>query len=120
MSSVAVSIIDRSQDLTDEQACEWDIVVNSVPAGWFPREIHPILEQYCRHVVTARRVAKLVQSAESESDLDIGLLDTLYKMQDREGRAITSLATKMKILPQQTIGKVPEKGGLWDALSRPN
>jgi len=98
-------------DLTPEQADEWWAVVERMPADWFPRETHGLLSQYCRHVVTARRVAQLIQSAEGADDLDIQQLDQLYKMQEREGRALSSLATRMRISQQALIDKRTDKPG---------
>ena len=98
-------------DLTPEQADEWWAVVERMPADWFPRETHGLLSQYCRHVVTARRVAQLIKSAEDADDLDIQQLDQLYKMQEREGRALSSLATRMRISQQALIDKRTDKPG---------
>ena len=98
-------------DLTPEQADEWWAVVERMPADWFPRETHGLLTQYCRHVVTARRVAQLVQSEEGAEDLDITRLDQLYKMQEREGRALSSLATRMRISQQALVDKRTDKPG---------
>jgi chaperone required for assembly of F1-ATPase len=94
---------DAPYDLTDEQSTEWWAVVNRMPADWFPRETHGMLAQYCRHVVAARRVAQLVAKAEKATALDIGEYDQLLKMQEREGRAISSLATRMRISQQATV-----------------
>lgn len=94
---------DAPYDLTDEQSQEWWAVVNRMPADWFPRETHGMLAQYCRHVVAARRVAQLVAQAEKEPALDVENYDRLLKMQEREGRAISSLATRMRISQQATI-----------------
>jgi len=101
---------DAPYDLTDEQSDEWWAVVNRLPADWFPRETHPMLADYCRHVIKSRRVAQLVADAENASDLDIDLLDKLYKMAERESRAITSLATKMRISQQSTTNHRADKG----------
>lgn len=94
---------DAPYDLTDEQSEEWWAVVNRMPAEWFPRETHGMLAQYCRHVVAARRCAQLVAACEAESDLDVERYDRLLKMQEREGRAISSLATRMRISQQATV-----------------
>jgi hypothetical protein len=94
---------DAPYDLTDEQTEEWWAVVNRMPAEWFPRETHGMLAQYCRHVVAARRVAQLVSACESEDALDVERYDRLLKMQEREGRAISSLATRMRISQQATV-----------------
>lgn len=105
------------EDLTSDQAAEWRAVVNRMPAGWFPRETHGMLAQYCRHVVAARRVAEMIQSLEEKLEqepvegadkLTIMLgaaktMDRLLKMQEREGRAISSLATRMRISQQATV-----------------
>lgn len=101
---------DAPYDLTDEQAEEWWAIVNRLPADWFPRETHSLLAQYCRHVVAARRVAKLIGSAEGQDEIDIPQLDTLYKMQEREGRAMSSLATRMRITQQATSTHRANKG----------
>jgi chaperone required for assembly of F1-ATPase len=94
---------DAPYDLTDEQSAEWWAVVNRMPADWFPRETHGMLTQYCRHVVAARRVAQLVAKAEKNKTLDLEEYDRLLKMQEREGRAISSLATRMRISQQATV-----------------
>lgn len=94
---------DAPYDLTDEQSTEWWAVVNRMPADWFPRETHGMLSQYCRHVVAARRVAQLIAKAEKSKTLDVDEYDKLLKMQEREGRAISSLATRMRISQQATV-----------------
>lgn len=91
--------------LTDEQAEEWDCVVSRMPADWFPRETHGLLIQYCRHVVTARRVAELIENEQGAEVLDIENYDRLLKMQEREGRALSSLATRMRISQQAKFDK---------------
>ncbi len=96
-------------DLTDEQADEWRAVANSLPADWFGRETLPMLAQYCRHVVASKRVAALVAQCEAGDELDLRDYDRLLKMQEREGRAITSLATKMRISQQSTYDKSKKK-----------
>lgn len=100
---------DAPYDLTDEQTEEWWAVVNRLPADWFPRETHGILAQYCRHVVAARRVAQMIAGAERQEPLDIDALDKLYKMQEREGRALSSLATRMRLTQQTTYDKSKKK-----------
>tara|TARA_R100000365_G_C2748614_1_gene80753 strand:- start:5285 stop:5698 length:414 start_codon:yes stop_codon:yes gene_type:complete len=95
---------DAPYDLTDEQSEEWWAVVNRMPADWFPRETHGMLAQYCRHVVAARRVAQLIADREAQvGALDVEEYDRLLKMQEREGRAISSLATRMRISQQATV-----------------
>ena len=97
-------------DLTDEQGDEWQAVVDDRPADWFTPSNYALLSQYCRHVVTARRVAQLIYAEEASDDLDLTQLDQLYKMQEREGRSMSSLATRMRITQQALVDKRTDKG----------
>lgn len=106
----AVQRPDAPYDLTDEQASEWWAVVNRLPADWFPRETHAMLADYCRHVVKSRRISQLVTDAESKKIIDVDALDKLYKMAERESRAISSLATRMRISQQATSTHRADKG----------
>jgi hypothetical protein len=92
-------------ELTGEQAEVWNQVVNSLPADWFTKGTYPLLVEYCRHVVSSRRVQQLIQAAEQgEPDDESGELyfdvegyDRLLKMAERESRIIASLAVKMRV-----------------------
>lgn len=112
---VATAAVERIQrpdapyDLTDDQAEEWWAVVNRLPADWFPRETHAVLAQYCRHVIAARRVAQLVASCEAEAEIDLDKYDNLLRMQEREGRALSSLATRLRITQQSTMSEKAKK-----------
>jgi hypothetical protein len=94
---------DPPAELTEEQAEEWQAVVNRLPADWFPRETQQLLVQYCRHVVCARRVAQLIARAEAEDEFDIKYYARLLRMQETEGRAISSLATRMRMTQHATV-----------------
>lgn len=100
---------DAPYDLTDEQSEEWWAVVNRLPADWFPRETHALLSQYCRHVVAARKVAQLIGVSEGAAEFDIAQYDQLLKMQEREGRALSSLATRLRITQQSTVSPKTKK-----------
>ena len=111
--SGVVSSIKRSvpaNDLTDEQAFEWRAIVSRMPADWFPRETHGLLAQYCRHVVASRRVAQLITSLEAGDEISIMEYDQLLKMQEREGRAMSSLATRMRISQQAQYNHKKDPG----------
>lgn len=104
-SVVPINGVDRPAPpttLTDEQQAVWLKVVDALPADWFRPESVEVLVQYCRHAVTARRVAELIKQIESEVDFDVEKYDRLLKMQEREGRALSSLATRLRITPQAT------------------
>lgn len=96
---------DAPYELTDEQAEEWWAVVNSLPADWFPRHSHGQLIDYCRHTVKARRVAQLIQAEEDQKAIDVAKLDLLYKMAERESRAASSLATRLRLTQQTQYDK---------------
>ena len=101
---------DAPYNLTDRQVEIWRAIVARLPADWFPRETQDVLTQYCRHVCAAERVAQLVLQAETEGEtLDLDLYDRLLRMQERESRAITSLATKMRITQQATLTEYAKK-----------
>jgi hypothetical protein len=116
-----VSFITRPEppsELSDEQAMEWREVVNRLPAEWFTRETWALLVQYCRHVVAARRIAQLIADFESkDGDLDVAEYDRLLKMQEREGRAISSLATRMRLSQHSSYDKKKKKP--IEAISKP-
>ena len=101
---------DAPYDLTDRQSAIWWAVVNRLPADWLPRETHDVLAQYCRHVAAAERVALLVLYAETDGEtVDIGLYDQVLRMQERESRAIASLATKLRMTKQATVSEYAKK-----------
>lgn len=107
-----VEVVPRQRaphDLIDEECEVWAAVVNNEPADWFSPSTVPLLAQYCRHVVQSRRIAELIEQATGHIDrktrqptLTVEDYDRLLKMQERESRAIASLATKMRIAQQST------------------
>jgi hypothetical protein len=112
---LATAVLERVErqkpphDLQDEEVEVWAAVVGAEPADWFSPSTVPILAQYCRHVVHARRVAELIEKATSDlhpetkqPSLTVSDYDRLLKMQERESRAIATLATKMRISQQAT------------------
>ena len=73
--------------------------------------MHGLLTQYCRHVVAARRIAQLIDEIKGGEDELATKYDNLYKMQEREGRAMSSLATRMRLTQQSTYDpKMAKKG----------
>lgn len=81
-------------ELTADEGAEWREIVRALPADWFPRETHGLLAAYCRHIVSARRVAEMIRTAVSD---DIAALARLLRMQAAQSGALCSLATKMRI-----------------------
>ena len=108
-----ISAVERPQppdELTDEQAFEWRAIVNRMPADWFPRETWPLLIQYCRHIISARRICQVIGKLEQEEDFDFKAYSDALKIQARESQIITTLATKMRISQQSTYDKSKKKG----------
>jgi hypothetical protein len=119
-------------ELTREQAAIWNAIVRAEPADWFPAPTRPVLVQYCRHIVAARRAAEMIKALEASiaemsavdgaNQFAITLsaseeFDRLLKMQERESRVIASLATKMRITQQATTnhrGNRIESKKLWE------
>ena len=95
--------------LTEEQADEWRAVVGRMAADWFPRETHGMLVAFCRHVVAARRVAQLIEAAESAVEFDLLAYDRLLKCQERESRCVASLSVKMRISQSTAYDKTKKR-----------
>jgi hypothetical protein len=38
-------------ELSEDEATEWRAIVDAVPTDWVKHEQHPLLVNYCRHVV---------------------------------------------------------------------
>ena len=96
-------------ELTKEQSAEWIEVVNNLPADWFPTETRALLVQYCRHVVAARFVASLIDRCVAQEPVVVEDYGELLKMQEREGRAISALATRMRMTQQSTYSAKKSK-----------
>lgn len=91
--------------LTDEEATVWDQTVGSEPAELVRPAVHGLLAEYCRHTVRGRRIAEMVGQAERAQPLDVMLLDRLYKMAERESRAASSIASRLRLTPQSTVSR---------------
>jgi len=96
-------------ELTAEQAEEWRAVVKRMPADWFPRETHGLLVSYCRHVVAAREIARLIDALTAAAPIDVDRYDQLLRIQEREGRAISSLMVRMRITQSALYDKSRKK-----------
>jgi hypothetical protein len=97
--------VDRQRpphELTDEEVEVWAGVVAAEPATWFSASTAPLLAQYCRHAIQAKRIGLLIEKATSDPDLKCRDYDRLLVMQARETAAIAMLATKMRIAQQST------------------
>lgn len=98
----AVERVRPPADLTDEQVEVWVAVVNSQAADWFDESTAPLLAQYCRHVIEAKRLARMREQSDGFKEFSLEDLDLLLRMQERESRAVAMLATKMRLSQQST------------------
>lgn len=91
----------------------WREVVNDQPAGAFTATHAPLLELYCRHIVHARILADELANfdrAWMADDDGLKRYDKLLGMSERESRAASSLATRLRITRQavehpMTVGR---------------
>jgi hypothetical protein len=89
--------------ITDAERSVWVEVVNDQPAEAFSATHAPLLELYCRHVVNARVIADELSHFERAwlaDDEGLKRYDRLLAMNEREGRAASSLATRLRITRQ--------------------
>jgi hypothetical protein len=89
--------------LSDAEQGVWLEVVNDQPASAFSPTHSPLLEMYCRHIVNARILAdELLNFDRAWLADDDGLkrYDRLLAMAERESRAASSLATRLRITRQ--------------------
>jgi phage terminase small subunit len=87
--------------LGDAEAEEWRQVAARMPVDWFTRETWPLLEAYCSHAVSHRALSVRIREWQAKpADASVKLFADLLKMRDREVRAMTSLATKLRLTNQ--------------------
>jgi hypothetical protein len=98
--------------ISDAERALWMQVVNDQPASAFTPTHSPMMEMYCRHVVQARILADEVVNFERAwlaDDDGLSRFDKLLKMAERETRAASSMATRLRItrqaIDQQTVAR---------------
>ena len=85
-------------ELTDEEVEVWVAVTSSVEADWFNPGNSPLLAQYCRHVIAAKRIAELIERHSGDLEIYFELL----KAQREQTSALKTLAASMRIAQQST------------------
>jgi hypothetical protein len=98
--------------LSNSERTVWLEIVNDQPAGAFTETHTHLLEMYCRHVVQSRILAEEVAAYDRTWLADaegLDRFDKLLKMAERETRAASSFATRLRItrqaVDQQTIAR---------------
>lgn len=106
--SMAVALLPAQRpeppdSLTAEQQEQWREIVNRMPPDWFTPETWPMMIQLCRHISNSRRVGhQLEQIPDSSLEDEEGLARfiKLTSLHDREGKAISSLMTRLQLTPR--------------------
>jgi hypothetical protein len=106
----AVRRPDPPADLTDEMAFEWRMIVNRLPADWFPAETHALLAQYCTHIVRARRVRDVLNRMEGSDDFDPREYKALLTSEAQQSQAMTGLAMRMRLAQSAIHDRDKKKG----------
>lgn len=91
-------------ELTDAQREVWERTVANEAATFFSTAaLQQLLKEYCRHVVSAAKLAKMIETVELASAFDeesIKAYDKLLVMRDRETKALGDKATKLRLTNQ--------------------
>ena len=102
--------------LRDRAIEEWNTVTNAMPSDWFTDETLTLLEAYCNHVANADMWNQQLQRMDPNwmtmpdvADASIERFEKFNKNYERETRAASSLATRMRITQQATY--TPKAGG---------
>lgn len=99
----AITVVNRPDaplDLTPEEGDVWVAMVSAMPADWFPSETWPLLTQWCRHTVTARRVSQMIDRASSRDEVVVAEMKDLLAMQAKETAALKALGASMRLSQQ--------------------
>jgi hypothetical protein len=109
-SAAALAIVTRLTDhrppppegLTKAEAEEWRAIVGRLPSSWFPRECHCLLEAFVKHASSFRLLSASIDAFDPiwlARDDGLARYGQLLAMREREGRAMSSLATRLRITP---------------------
>lgn len=106
--SVVSGVIDgrpkAPDDLNEKQAEVWERTVANEAADTFKTAaLQQLLKEYCRHVSSALKLSTMVEAMEALPTMgpdDLKDYDKLLAMRDRETKAITSTATKLRLTNQ--------------------
>lgn len=88
------------RELNSEECVIWDAVIDAHERDWIQRDQFPVLVQYCKHVITARRVSQMIRAEEAGEEFDTDAYLKLLAAQERESRAVTALARSLRITNQ--------------------
>jgi hypothetical protein len=84
-------------ELAGDEAELYLDIVNTEEGGWFTRGNLPLLIQYCRHVIQARRLAELIDACVGRRETELPDYLSLLAAQARESSMIATLGQKMRL-----------------------
>jgi len=99
--------------LSDAIRGVWISLVNDLPGGSFTEKDVPLMEAYCHHVVRGRVIADQIDAFDPAwlaDDDGLKRFERLTAIAEREARAASSLATRLRITRQamadaKTVGR---------------
>lgn len=106
-------------NLTDAEKNTWRQTMYAKPAGFFDKSHLSLLALYVRHISYVEIIKDQIAAMQPgwlADDAGLKRYDRLLSMHEREGRAISSLATRMRLTPQagydkkKAAGYVPSEG----------
>lgn len=108
--------------LMAEEKALFETTVASMPPGWFKKHDLPLLTAFVRHATNADRIAAQL-IADTEAGHHPVTLKPLYEMLEKEQRAMSSAATRLRITPQTSYqakksradGQDPDEPKPWEA-----
>ena len=95
--------------LPAEVQAEWEAIVPMLTAT--DRSRWSLIESYCKHSVAQRHIGQLIQELEGNPDFDVARYDKLLKMQERESRAMASLAIRLGIAQSSSYERQKRNSG---------
>jgi hypothetical protein len=79
--------------------------VDSLPGGWISPAQEPLLAAYCRHISAADHLAGMIDKFDPDLKDSRALqrFNKLLAMRERETKALSSVATRMRLTPQSQM-----------------
>lgn len=84
------------EELNEEQAELWTLIVSTKPVEWFSEDVLPLLAAYCKAVYEHRRMSKALGSLDPVTKEYRDLAKTIQS----QGTMMKTLATSMRLTPQ--------------------
>ena len=86
--------------LTAQQATLWRTILVSKPSDWWDQSSLPLLANLVRHLTTYDQICEQLERYDMGDVEKVDIVNKLLAMRDREGKAVASLSTKMRLTQQ--------------------